>query len=325
MHSRSRIIVDGAVAGLLGAGAVALWFLIFDAARGRPFETPALLAVSILHGNAAAGTSFSLAQLVTEYTIVHFAAFALFGIGAALLMEAAEYEPPLLLSLLIFLGAFEFFFLAVVMFLGPEIMATISWWAILVGNLLATAAMLSWFLLRHPVLAQHLFGPWLRVFREGLFAGLIGAGVVAVWFLAHDLVAGQPFRTPALLGAALIQGLQDPAALRISLAAVAAYTVLHLFAFAAFGVAAAIMMAAAEWQPLLLLGVFVIFACFEVFFLGMVTLVEQSLLELLGWWTIVVGNLLALCAMLAFLFVRHRELRERVMQEWASLDLEGGD
>ena len=35
-HSRSRIILDGAVAGILGALVVAVWFLIFDAARGRP-------------------------------------------------------------------------------------------------------------------------------------------------------------------------------------------------------------------------------------------------------------------------------------------------
>jgi hypothetical protein len=75
----------------------------------------------------------------------------------------------------------------------------------------------------------------------------------------------------------------------------------------------------------LLLGVFVIFACFEVFFLGVVTLVDQSLLESLGWWTIVVGNILALTGMLGFLLTQHRELRERLLQEWAGLELEGGD
>ena len=38
-HSRSRIMLDGAIAGLLGAVVVALWFLIFDAARGHIFQT----------------------------------------------------------------------------------------------------------------------------------------------------------------------------------------------------------------------------------------------------------------------------------------------
>ena len=38
--------------------------------------------------------------------------------------------------------------------------------------------------------------------REGAVAGVIGAAVVAVWFLVCDIVAGEIFRTPALLGAA---------------------------------------------------------------------------------------------------------------------------
>jgi hypothetical protein len=41
-----------------------------------------------------------------------------------------------------------------------------------------------------------------RYLRDGLIAGLIGAALVAVWFLIYDAAIGQPFRTPALLGAA---------------------------------------------------------------------------------------------------------------------------
>ena len=41
-----------------------------------------------------------------------------------------------------------------------------------------------------------------RYLREGVIAGLIGAAVVAVWFLIYDAASGRPFRTPALLGAA---------------------------------------------------------------------------------------------------------------------------
>ena len=77
-HSRSRIIIDGAIAGLLGAGVVALWFLIFDAARGRTFETPALLAAAILHGSHPDG--ISAIQLMMEYSVLHFGAFIIAGI-----------------------------------------------------------------------------------------------------------------------------------------------------------------------------------------------------------------------------------------------------
>ena len=39
--------------------------------------------------------------------------------------------------------------------------------------------------------------------REGAIAGIIGASVVALWFLMVDSIAGRPFFTPAVLGASL--------------------------------------------------------------------------------------------------------------------------
>jgi hypothetical protein len=41
---------DGIVASILGALAVALWFLIFDAARGRPLYTPSTLGTARYRG-----------------------------------------------------------------------------------------------------------------------------------------------------------------------------------------------------------------------------------------------------------------------------------
>ena len=49
-----------------------------------------------------------------------------------------------------------------------------------------------------------------RYVREGIIAGLIGAALVAVWFLIYDAARGRPLRTPALLGAAAFQGVADP-------------------------------------------------------------------------------------------------------------------
>jgi hypothetical protein len=40
---------------------------------------------------------------------------------------------------------------------------------------------------------------WKRVMREGATVGMLGASAVAVWFLLVDAMAGEPFRTPALL------------------------------------------------------------------------------------------------------------------------------
>jgi hypothetical protein len=317
MKLSSRVIINGLIAGLLGASAVAIWFLIFDATRGHMFETPALLSAVLLHGAHRAAVRVA-PMLVLEYSVLHFAAFALVGVAIAWLIEMAEREPPVLVSLIIFSVAFEVFFLALVMFIGPAVMREISWWSILVGNLLATAAIFSFLFWRHETVGRGWLTPWVGVLKEGILAGFIGAFVVAVWFLVYDAVAGQPFRTPALLGATIFAGLRDPSGLQIAPAFVIGYTVLHVMAFVTFGLAAAFVIEASEREPILLLGVFMLFACFEVIFFGVVTLADSSLLESLGWWAIVVGNLVAAVAMLGFFFIRHRALHVRLVERWAS-------
>jgi len=313
---RARVLVDGAIAGLLGGLTVALWFLAFDIWRGHPLQTPCLLGEMILHGKCNLATPLHSSSILL-YTMFHFAAFIIFGVCAAWLIEVSERERSLLVSVFIFLVAFEVFFIAVVVFLGPSVADAITWWSVLVGNLLATAVMLSYFFGRHSALGRELLGPWISVVREGIWAGLIGAGAVAVWFLLYDLTMGQPFRTPALLGAAIFNGLRDPNNLHVSATVVVGYTVVHFAAFILFGLLAAFLLAASEREPLLLLGVFVLFACFEVFFVGFATLVAMSLVEALGWWPIVAGNILAATAMVGFFLSRHRALRGRMVERWA--------
>src|SRR5271156_4943375 len=248
-HSRARIVIDGAVAGIVGAVVVALWFLIFDTIRGHPFETPALLAATILHGSHSVEVHHALILLSLEYSLIHFAAFIAFGIAGGLLLETCETESALLFSLAIFFAAFEVFFIAVVLFLGPDVMAELTWWGIIVGNLLATGAMLSYFFWRHPALAFDLLGGWIGVAREGITAGLVGGIVVAIWFMGYDLASGNSFHTPAILGAMVFHtdGVGD--SVKATLPLVLGYTILHFFAFVTFGLALAILPAASEWEP----------------------------------------------------------------------------
>jgi hypothetical protein len=318
---RHNVVGDGAMAGLLGAVTVALWFLLFDISRGHPLETPALLAAALLHGQPIV-TGLQL-HLVIEYTVLHFGAFLLFGIAAAILIEAAERESSLIISLLIFLFAFEVLFVALTIFMGPIVSAALSWWSVLAGNLLATAVMLSYFfLLRHPMLLKELLGPWANILFEGIVAGLVGGTVVAVWFLLCDLGTDAPFRTPALLGGVLLEGIYDPAAIQASVPLVFGYTVLHYATFVLFGLVVSCLVAASEREPILLLGVLILFACFEVFFLGFAALLSHSLLDQIGWSTIVAGNLLAAAAMIGFFFLRHRRLHIRLRESWAAITQE---
>src|SRR3972149_2596774 len=156
------------------------------------------------------------------------------------------------------------------------------------------------------------------VLREGIVAGLLGAAVVAVWFLFFDLARGRPLLTPGppraagvpgvpgLLGAAVFQGVTDPIGLEIAPGNVLGYTLLHGLAFVAFGVIAASVMAVSEREPALFVAFAILFACFEVFCVGARGALGHSMVGALVGWAILIGNLLASIAMLWYLFRFHR-------------------
>jgi ABC-type Fe3+-siderophore transport system permease subunit len=123
-----------------------------------------------------------------------------------------------------------------------------------------------------------------RYLREGVIAGLIGAAVVAVWFLIYDAASGRPFRTPALLGAATFEGVKDPAAVPTVAALVLPYTVLHGVVFAMVGVLIAYLIVSAQREPSRVLMLFIAVMCFEIFFLAVVTWLAHPVLDEVQWW-----------------------------------------
>src|SRR5262245_30652554 len=288
MASHSRYLREGIIAGFIGAAIVAVWFLIYDAARGRPFRTPALLGAATFQGVGDTAAVPTATHLVVQYTVLHGVVFAMIGVLIAYLIVSAQRQPSRLL-----LMCFEVFFLAVVTWLAHPVLNELTWWAILLANALAAVGMLVYFFVGHRALGRVLLGPWTRVAREGLIAGLLGAVAVAVWFLLYDLAAGVPLRTPALLGATLFHGLRDPSALVITMPLVLQYTVVHGLAFVLFGWAAAGLLALADREPLLLFGLFMLFCCFEVFFIAAIAILAERLFETIAWWTILAANLVA--------------------------------
>jgi len=159
------------------------------------------------------------------------------------------------------------------------------------------------------------------VLREGIVAGVIGAVVVAVWFLVVDTLRGHPLETPVFLGAALFFGVKTPViGAGISLMPVLGYTVVHGLAFVAFGIIAAAVIAATEREPALVIAVVILFACFETFFLGVVSVLGRAVQDMLVWWEILVANLLAATAMLWYFLLGHRSLpRTLVGYGWSIL------
>jgi hypothetical protein len=316
MALESRIVREGIVAGLIGAAAVAILILVFDVAGGAPLQSPAILGSAILKGIRDPNLVTVSAGPIVGYTIVHGLGFIAVGLIAAFLVASAEREPAMVMALLIFFAAFEVFFLALIAFWALPVLGVLAWWEILAGNLVASAAMLYYFHRRHPGLARSLIGRWVDVLREGMVAGFFGGAVVAVWFLLYDAVRLRPLHTPALLGAAVLQGLRDPERLIPRLDVVVGYTVFHFAVFAFFGIVVAALLLAAEREPRTLLALFILFLCFQVFFFGFLQALDAHLAGALPWWNVAVGNLLASVAMITYFFLSHRSLGARLLERW---------
>jgi Na+-driven multidrug efflux pump len=310
MAGERSVLREGITGGLLGAAAVAVWFLVFDTFRGKPLLTPALLGAAVFSGAREPETVSIALGPILGYTILHGLAFIAFGVIAAALIAISEREPTLFIAVIILFACFEMFFLGALGALGRSMVGALVWWSILVGNLLAAVVMLWYFFLGHRALPRTLIGPWGGVLQEGAVAGFLGAAIVAIWFLAIDTIRGEPFRTPELLATAFLRQTEP-------VAAVLSYTVVHGFAFLVFGILASLVVAAAERQPVFVLFLIITFTVFEVAAFCAIIIAANWVLNEVAGWTIFVANLLASGAMLAYFFRRHRTLAHRFTDAWA--------
>jgi hypothetical protein len=84
------------------------------------------------------------------FTFVHVLVFAMLGGLAARLLALAERDANYGFGILLLFVVFEFGFVIAGMFFAEDVLASLSWPAILVGNLLAAAAMAVYFRRHHP-------------------------------------------------------------------------------------------------------------------------------------------------------------------------------
>jgi hypothetical protein len=150
-----------------------------------------------------------------------------------------------------------------------------------------------------------------RIYQEGLVAGLLGAAVIAVWFLILDTTAGRPLHTPTILGTAIFrggQGLSAPESVPVSLEMVVLYTWVHALVFCVIGGIAARLLAVAERQPNVGFGILLVFVVFEFGFVVVTLLFAEPVLQALTWPAVLGGNLLAALAMGTYFWRRHPAL-----------------
>ena len=146
--------------------------------------------------------------------------------------------------------------------------------------------------------------------REGIYAGLIGATVIVVWFAIIDLTSAHPFHTPDILGTGLLSVLGKPAMMPDTMAThVVIYTIFHYLAFALAGIIIAGIVHQSSKTPAILAGFLVAFVAFELGAIGLTTLLAESALGSLAWYQIFIANLLATAAMFFLMWKRHPNLR----------------
>lgn len=154
-------------------------------------------------------------------------------------------------------------------------------------------------------------------FLDGLFTGMIGAVVVAVWFLVLDALAGRPLYTPALLGKVLLNvGRAVPDVVAITPVPIAAYTAFHFAAFVLVGIVFAYLMNLFERFPIMFFVLLVLFLSLEAGFFALDAGLRTGMMLRLRPWTVLVANLLAAAAMAWYQWRRHPSVLRRIESLW---------
>ena len=156
MHQPRSVVYEGLITGLIGAGAVAAWFLIVDIASGRPFFTPAVLGSAMFFGLRDPDAVTISLQPVAAYTAVHILAFLALGIVVAAMLAELRKTPHVLWLLVEFFIVFEIGFYAVIAVAFAPVSAALAWINVAVGNLIAAGGMGYYLWRTNPVLRQTL-------------------------------------------------------------------------------------------------------------------------------------------------------------------------
>jgi hypothetical protein len=148
------VLRDGIVSGVLGATAVALWFLGVDLLYAHALATPAALGRGLLRVFGPPGDEGTL-TFVIAYTIFHYVAFILAGIVLSVIVHWARSQPTVLAGAMMLFVAFEigFYGLSSALQEAP-FLGTLGWAQVGTGNLIAALVMGGYMWRAHPELKE---------------------------------------------------------------------------------------------------------------------------------------------------------------------------
>jgi hypothetical protein len=152
--------------------------------------------------------------------------------------------------------------------------------------------------------------------EDGILTGVIGAAVVALWFLVLDTARGQMFFTPSLLGSVIFFGQSPEQVVSVNPYTIFAYTGLHGVLFLFAGLVIAQMFALFEHNPQFGIVILMLFLLFESILFAAAAAIFPNLIGAIGALAVACGNLFAAIAMFAFLIRRHPGALTQLRMAW---------
>lgn len=154
--------------------------------------------------------------------------------------------------------------------------------------------------------------------REGVLAGVLGATVIALWFLVLDSIHGAPLTTPLTLGRHLFRMAGFGSANPPDALVLMTYSLIHVGVFIVIGMLCAKLLAMSERTPTMLIGVGMLFVSFEVMLTGFTEILALQGRVILPRPHVMGANLLAAVVMAGTLWRNHRSLPHRYMNALAN-------
>lgn len=158
LSDAARPYQEGIVAGIIGAATITFWCLLVDAVSGRLLYTASALGTALFDRSmpldvlAKAPVSLEMAAM---FMWLRALAFLAIGGVAAHLLGRVDRDPGLGFGFVLVSVVFSFAFTVAGMIFAAPILKDLMWPVILMGNLLAAAAMVGYFRRRHPRLTIH--------------------------------------------------------------------------------------------------------------------------------------------------------------------------
>ncbi|MEP6591740.1 MAG: hypothetical protein ABJC19_11205 [Gemmatimonadota bacterium] len=144
--------------------------------------------------------------------------------------------------------------------------------------------------------------------RQGVVTGLLGAAVVAVFYLGVDVARGHPLMTPTVLGQVFVMRQADLATATPDMMAIGLYTIVHIIAFMAFGLFLSALARRAEQSGLVRYAIVQLLVVFELFFYGLLQIGAESASGMFPLWSVLAANTLAAVVMCSYLWRRNPAL-----------------